>query len=122
MSLPDYWYPLSISLSFFRLISVKVLNSIFLLGKACKYVAEEEEREQERRQAELSTSISSQSAQTLGTSSTASFMFDRKAFFDSKIAKKPKNEDGKGGDDSKRKRAKTLAEIDRFTLVTNQIA
>ena len=104
-----------LSCSLNSLTSVKVLNSIIFLGKATQYVKQKQDAEAANaRQNNLASSLSlkAQVSATLLDSAQPSSV--------SLVGERRDAGSGAAGEQTKR-RAKTLAEIDRYTLCSKEI-
>lgn len=94
-------------------MSVKVLNSIIFLGKATQYVKQKQDLETNNRQ-------HSNQAQKLKTQVSVTLLDSGQSSSSSLVGEKQDTGPRRAGEQTKQ-RAKTLAEIDRYTLCSKEI-
>ena len=96
-------------------MSVKVLNSIIFLGKATQYVKQKQDLETNNRQ-----HSSQASTQKLKTQVSVTLLDSGQSSSTSLVGEKQDTGPRRAGEQAKQ-RAKTLAEIDRYTLCSKEI-
>lgn len=96
-------------------MSVKVLNSIIFLGKATQYVKQKQDLETNNRQ-----HSNQASTQKLKTQVSVTLLDSGQSSSTSLAGEKQDTGPRRAGEQTKQ-RAKTLAEIDRYTLCSKEI-
>ncbi|XP_022799090.1 transmembrane anterior posterior transformation protein 1 homolog [Stylophora pistillata] len=101
--------------TFFFLTSVKVLNSIIFLGKATQYVKQKQDVETENKQHSNQASSQNLKAQVSVT------LLDSSQSSSTSLVGEKQDPGPRGAGEQTKQRAKTLAEIDRYTLCSKEI-
>ena len=97
------------------LTSVKVLNSIIFLGKATQYVKQKQDVETENKQHSNQASSQNLKAQVSVT------LLDSSQSSSTSLVGEKQDPGPRGAGEQTKQRAKTLAEIDRYTLCSKEI-
>ena len=109
------------NLCIYSLCSLKVLNSIVFLGKACQYVNEKRDKDAAAAAAATAAKRSLHQPQTLTPQPSVTFLDSNNPSVQALASKEKLPGVSKSDSAVNKKRTKTLEEIDRYTLCSNQI-